>query len=138
MSVTHCAISGQPLLEPVVSIKTGHVFERGVVVKFIQSTGRCPITGVDLKLEDLITVQSQGSAKPRPLSHTSVPALIEAFQQEWDASVLETQSLQQHLAGLRKELAHSLYQYDAACRVIARLLQENAALQDQLKVDTRP
>lgn len=135
MSVTHCAISGQPLLEPVVSVKTGHVFERGVISQYIESTGRCPITGVDLKLEDLITVQSQGSAKPRPLSHSSVPGLIEAFQQEWDASVLETQSLQQHLGALRKELAHSLYQYDAACRVIARLLQENSTLQEKLNSD---
>mmetsp|Transcript_32009 Transcript_32009/g.55205 ORF Transcript_32009/g.55205 Transcript_32009/m.55205 type:complete len:137 (-) Transcript_32009:1499-1909(-) len=135
MSVTHCAISGQPLLEPVVSAKTGHVFEKATITKYIESTGRCPITGVDLRLEDLITVQSQGSAKPRPMSHASIPALIEAFQQEWDASVLETQSLQQHLGALRKELAHSLYQYDAACRVIARLLQENAALHEKLKED---
>lgn len=46
------------------------------------------------------------------------------LQTEWDAMVLETYELRKHLENVRKQLAHTLYQHDAACRVISRLIQE--------------
>lgn len=59
MSVTTCALSGNPLEEPVVSTKTGHVFERSVIEKHIDNTGQCPITGVDLEKQDLLTLKGK-------------------------------------------------------------------------------
>jgi pre-mRNA-processing factor 19 len=59
MSVTTCALSGNPLEDPVVSTKTGHVFERRVIEKHIENTGQCPITGVDLEKKDLLPLKGK-------------------------------------------------------------------------------
>jgi len=63
--------------------------------------------------------------------------MMHTFQNEWDALMLETFTLKQHLEATRQELAHALYQHDAACRVIARLIKERdearAALGDVQK-----
>ena len=48
--------------------------------------------------------------------------------------MLDSYNLRVSLDETKKELAHALYQHDAACRVIARLVKENKNLQSILKM----
>jgi pre-mRNA-processing factor 19 len=127
-----CAISGQTPEEPVISLKSGHLFEKRLITKYIEAEGKCPITGQELSLTDVMDVATNKAVKPRPQQATSVPGMLTLFQNEWDAVMLETYTLKQHLEAVRQELSHALYQHDAACRVIARLIKERDAARKML------
>jgi pre-mRNA-processing factor 19 len=119
-----CAVSGSVPETPVVSVKSGHIFEKSVAEKYVRETGKCPVTGETLAVEDLLPVKSNKTVKPRTSQATSIPGLLGLFHDEWDALMLETHTVRQNLHTVRQELSHALYQHDAACRVIARLLRE--------------
>jgi pre-mRNA-processing factor 19 len=114
------AVSGTVPEEPVVSKKSGLLFERRLIEKVVQETGRCPITDEPLEKDDLVVVSTGTTIKPRPTPATSIPGLLSLLQNEWDATVLEAHQLRQALHAARQELSHALYQHDAATRVIGK------------------
>merc|ERR1719203_1857934 len=63
-------------------------------------------------------------AQPRPPGVTGISQMLRLFQDEWDTLLLESYKLKKHVAQIRQELSHALYQHDAACRVIARVTAE--------------
>lgn len=103
-----------------------------MIEKYIDTNGKEPTTGEPLGLSDLITVKIGKTVKPRPTTATSIPSMLQLFQNEWDSLMLETFTLKQQHETVRQELAHSMYQYDAACRVIARLVKERDAARSAL------
>ncbi|KAJ6519404.1 WD40-repeat-containing domain protein [Mycena sanguinolenta] len=128
-----CAISGEPPQEPVVAAKSGNVYERRLILKYITENGTDPITGDKLEESDLIAIKaSPQTAAPRPPSATSIPALLNTLQNEWDALVLETFALKQQYNSTRQELSYALYNQDAASRVVARLIRERDAAREAL------
>ncbi|KAG7290097.1 hypothetical protein NEMBOFW57_000092 [Staphylotrichum longicolle] len=134
-----CALSGEVPEEPVVSKKTGTVFEKRLILKYIEENGKEPGTDEELDPEDLLPVKTSRVVRPRPPNFTSLPSLLKAFQDEWDALVLETYNTREQLARTREELATALYQHDAAVRVIARLTKERDEARDALsKVTVAP
>lgn len=54
----YCAISGDLPQEPVVSAKSGKVYERRLIVKYIAENGTDPVTGEKLEESDLITIKA--------------------------------------------------------------------------------
>ncbi|PIA16439.1 Prp19-domain-containing protein [Coemansia reversa NRRL 1564] len=120
-----CSLSGEAPNEPVVSLKTGRVYDKRLLQKYLDENGTEPQSDHTLSDEDIISVNVDPPAvKPRPPTLTSIPALLSTFQNEWDALVLETFTLKQQYQQVRQELSQALYQNDAACRVIARITKE--------------
>lgn len=132
MSTIVCAVSGQPPEEPVFSPKTGHVYEKRLITKLIESSGACPVTKEELTQDDIVDMKANKAVRPRPASATSIPGMLTLLQSEWDALMTETYELKTNLDTTRKQLSHALYQHDAACRVVARLLRERDSLRAQV------
>ncbi|GAA5874731.1 hypothetical protein JCM3774_004794 [Rhodotorula dairenensis] len=131
-----CSISGTQPLHPVVSSKSGHVYEKELILKALANNdGKDPITAEQLAEEDLIEVKTapgQPTAPPRAPTFTSVPSLLHTLQQEWDATMLECLELRRESQELRQELSHALYKEDAAMRVLARVTRERDEAREAL------
>ncbi|KAF9107883.1 Pre-mRNA-processing factor 19 [Mortierella sp. AM989] len=128
-----CAISGEAPEQPTVSKKSGQVYERRLIVKYIEDNGKDPVSGEELSVEDLLDIKTTpGTVRPRPPTMTSIPSILSVLQNEWDSIMLETFTLKQQYQQVRQELSHALYQHDAACRVIARLMKERDAAREAL------
>lgn len=52
-----CALTGEIIKEAAVSKKTGHLYEKAAIVKHLNSFPYCPITNVEMSLDDLVYVQ---------------------------------------------------------------------------------
>jgi len=134
MSLYYCSITNEAAEVPVVSTKSGHIYERRIIEKYINANQNCPITNQPLTSEDIVEIQVQNTIKPRPVNETGVSDLITIFQNEYDALIFEAHNLKQNVESVRQELSQTLYQHDAACRVIERLIQErdeaNAELEE--------
>lgn len=110
-----CAISGSAPNTPVVSKATGHVYEKDLLAKYIATEGKCPMTGEEMSMDDVVEVKANKAVRPRPATAASIPGMLTLFQDEWDALMLETYQLKQHLDTVRQELVKTLYQVHSHC-----------------------
>lgn len=127
-----CSLSGVVPEEPVLAKSSGHIYEKRLIEKHIEAHNTCPMTQNPMSTEDLVDVKTNAALKPRPATASSIPGLLSLFQNEWDAMMTETFQLKMQLETTRQQLAHALYQHDAACRVVARLIKERDAALKQV------
>jgi pre-mRNA-processing factor 19 len=132
MSFNICALSGIIVENPVVSKKTGHIFEKRLIEKHIDATGRCPISKLELGQDDLVLIKVDKKIKPRLVNQASMSGLFSELQSEWDKIITETFTCKTELDAAKKELAHILYQSDAATRVICNLIKERDLAREAL------
>lgn len=78
-SPIHYSVSGETPSEPVVSKKTGHVFEQKLIQKFLETNGKCPITGESMTMDDLIVVNSALKLPVLCSSITNISQLTSSF-----------------------------------------------------------
>jgi hypothetical protein len=51
-------VSGEVPNTPVVSLKSGNLFEKDLIVKYVEENHKCPVTGEELTVDDLLEVKS--------------------------------------------------------------------------------
>ncbi|KAJ1545976.1 hypothetical protein HK096_005723, partial [Nowakowskiella sp. JEL0078] len=119
-----CSISGEVPQVPVVS-PNGHLYEKSLILKYLNDHKKDPVTGDPLSPEQLVDLKLVNKVvTPRPPTANSLPSLLSLFQSEWDSVMLETFQLKQQYNQVRQELSNAYYEVDAAKRVIARLMKE--------------
>jgi pre-mRNA-processing factor 19 len=142
MSLFVCEISGESSSSTgMVVTPSGHVCRRSLLLQKLSENG-----GVDpfeqpprpLSEDELIDLRPSLSGSgdiipPRIASATSMSSLLELVQKEYNAVLLELFDTKRALEETRQELSQTLYQNDAATRVVARLAMERDAARQQLE-----
>jgi len=122
-----CSITGKATSEPVISKKNGNIFDKGALEKHIDMYGTCPISNLQMTHDDYLSIKAPGinmESAPTDASKPSTSQMIDFLKQDYETASLELLSLKKYTEDLRRQLSHSLYQNDAACRVISRLMKE--------------
>lgn len=132
MSFNICSISGNICEEPVVSKISGHIYEKSIIMKYINNFGKCPMTSAPMKSDDLIKVDTKLFSKPRITKENSIPGLFSQLESQMENILTETCQLKNKVDVNREELTHSLYQYDASLRVISKLIKERDSILQEI------
>ena len=128
-----CRLTGQVVKHPVIT-PCKHIFERSAIQSHLNNSSFCPVCNQNLNLDDLEELEIVPvETTPTTLRATSFGSLMTSVQNEWDAIQEELHNLREKLATTQKELALTLYENDAAKRVIARLLAEREEIPNQSK-----
>ncbi|KAF7150492.1 hypothetical protein RHSIM_Rhsim02G0043500 [Rhododendron simsii] len=77
-------VSGDVPEEPVVSKKSGLLYEKRLIERHISDYGKCPITGEPLSMEDIVPIKTGKIVKPRPVQAASIPGMLGMFQIDYD------------------------------------------------------
>lgn len=124
-----CSLTNTPTQNPVLSLKSKHVFDAKVLELYVSNNGSDPITNEQMTKEDIIPIKHAPSDIPSSAeltnpTYSSIPTMLTAFQNAWDSLSLELFHLRSELDKTRKELSLALYRQDAAVKVAVGACKE--------------
>ncbi|TFJ88734.1 hypothetical protein NSK_000303 [Nannochloropsis salina CCMP1776] len=107
--VMHCGISGEICEEPVLSRPSGVLYEKRVILKYIEAEHKDPANGEELSPDDLIPVKASTIVRPRPVTasselanalyqHDAACRVIARLSRERDSALAQLSALQSSFA----------------------------------------
>ena len=79
-SATTCSLSGAPAVTPVISLKTGHIYEMSTISKHISVHGTCPHTKQPLAQSDLLPLANNHNLLIPSPQYTDSESLVKKIQ----------------------------------------------------------
>lgn len=130
MEALVCSLTQEPVIEPVLCIKTGQVFERSVIKTYLESKDNCPFTKMPLVYDtDFVAIRSLKG--PRANTLNTIEA-IKATQTGINSKIEEGWKLKNDAVELKDKLRKELARQQASLNLIRKLQQERDHLRSKL------
>lgn len=127
-----CAFSGKVIDHPVISRLTGDVFDKSIIMEHIKKTGQCPLTGREMKPDDIVEVTVSDKILPSANISMSVPNVLDSVRTEWESLIFGNLEMKKQIRHINEELMNVMSKQEAANVIISRLIAERAEAVDKL------
>ncbi len=130
MSYNICSLSGKITSNPIICTKTGYIFDKDLIMNYIENFGNCPITNIPLTKDDFDEIENSeiNINKPRAIEEMNVNGLLSNLNDQFINIQNEISELKQKIIERKKELSVQCYKYDASINVINQLIKEKEDL----------
>ena len=136
MSYNICSLSGKITSNPVICTKTGYIFDKDLIMNYIENYGNCPITNIPLTKDDFDEIENSeiNINKPRTIEEMNVNGLLSNLNDQFINIQNEISELKQKIIERKKELSVQCYKYDASINVINQLIKEKEELKKNFEM----
>ena len=136
MSYNICSLSGKITSNPVICTKTGYIFDKDLIMYYIENFGNCPITNIPLTKDDFDEIENSeiNINKPRTIEEMNVNGLLSNLNEQFINIQNEISELKQKIIERKKELSVQCYKYDASINVINQLIKEKEELKKNFEM----
>jgi pre-mRNA-processing factor 19 len=136
MSYNICSLSGKITSNPIICTKTGYIFDKDLIMNYIENFGNCPITNIPLTKDDFDEIENSeiNINKPRTIEEMNVNGLLSNLNEQFINIQNEISELKQKIIERKKELSVQCYKYDASINVINQLIKEKEELKKNFEM----
>ena len=136
MSYNICSLSVKITSNPVICTKTGYIFDKDLIMNYIENFGNCPITNIPLTKDDFDEIENSeiNINKPRAIEEMNVNGLLSNLNDQFINIQNEISELKQKIIERKKELSVQCYKYDASINVINQLIKEKEELKKNFEM----